>query len=46
MFGLPTATVAICLGVMAFWVIYTAVFYVTTRSWAREDAREDQEVTP
>lgn len=46
MFGLPTATVVICLGVMAFWVIYTVVFYASTSSWRREDEREDQEATP
>ncbi|RJN31967.1 hypothetical protein [Nesterenkonia natronophila] len=38
MFGLPTTTTLIIGGVMAFWVIYTLVFYFSTSNWAVEDA--------
>ncbi|MDS2172912.1 MULTISPECIES: hypothetical protein [unclassified Nesterenkonia] len=38
MFGLPTSTTVIMAAVMGFWVVYTLVFYVSTRGWAVEDA--------
>ncbi|GAB3045041.1 hypothetical protein [Sediminivirga luteola] len=41
MFGLPLSTTLIMSGVIAFWVIYTAVFYFTTSHWAAEDAPEE-----
>lgn len=37
MFGLPTFTTAIILGVPTFWVIYTVVFMWMSRGWKRED---------
>lgn len=41
MFGLPTSTTVIMALVMGFWVVYTLVFYVSTRGWAAEDADYD-----
>lgn len=38
MFGLPMSTTLIMGGVMAFWVVYTLVFYFSTSKWAVEDA--------
>ena len=38
MFGLPMTTTLILGGVMAFWVVYTLVFYFSTSNWAVEDA--------
>lgn len=38
MFGLPMTTTLIVGGVMAFWLIYTLVFYFSTSNWAVEDA--------
>lgn len=38
MFGLPMTTALIIGGVMAFWVMYTLVFYFSTSNWAVEDA--------
>lgn len=37
MFGLPLFTVTAIFGISAIWVIYTAVFYVKTRHWVKED---------
>lgn len=37
MFGLPMSTTLIMVSVIAFWIVYTLVFYVSTRSWAVED---------
>lgn len=37
MFGLPTSTTLIMGGVMAFWIIYTLVFYFSTSRWSVED---------
>lgn len=38
MFGLPMTTTLILGGVMAFWVVYTLVFYFSTSNWSLEDA--------
>lgn len=37
MFGLPMSTTLIMSGVILFWVVYTLVFYFSTRRWAAED---------
>lgn len=42
MFGLPVTTTVIMLGVLGFWVLYTAVFYAVSRSWALEDVDYDE----
>ena len=42
MFGLPTTTTVIMLGVLGFWVVYTATFYLITRDWSVEDADGDR----
>lgn len=42
MFGLPTATVVIIVGIPAIWVIYTLVFVFLSRGWRAEDVAEDQ----
>ncbi|WP_092017523.1 hypothetical protein [Brevibacterium siliguriense] len=42
MFGLPTATVVIIVGIPAIWVIYTLVFVFLSRGWKAEDVAEDQ----
>ena len=41
MFGLPLSTTLIMGGVMLFWIVYTIVFYVSTRNWVVEDADYD-----
>lgn len=41
MFGLPTATVVIIVGIPAVWVIYTLVFVFLSRGWKAEDVAED-----
>lgn len=41
MFGLPTTTTIIMVGVLGFWVVYTAVFYVISRNWSVEDVDGD-----
>lgn len=41
MFGLPTFTTIVILGVPAFWVIYTVVFMWLSREWSREDVEEE-----
>ncbi|GAA4831196.1 hypothetical protein GCM10023354_07850 [Garicola koreensis] len=38
MLGLPMTTVLIVGSIMAFWVIYTLVFYFSTSNWSLEDA--------
>ncbi len=38
MFGLPMTTTLILGGVMAFWIVYTLVFYFSTSNWSLEDA--------
>lgn len=38
MFGLPMSTTLIMSAIMAFWVVYTLVFYFSTTRWAIEDA--------
>ncbi|MDO5738650.1 MAG: hypothetical protein Q4P07_00710 [Ornithinimicrobium sp.] len=43
MFGLPATTTAIMVGVLGFWVVYTLVFYFSTKNWAVEDADGDHE---
>lgn len=43
MFGLPMTTTAIMVGVLGFWVIYTLVFYVTTKGWMVEDVDGEHE---
>lgn len=37
MLGLPMTTTVIVGSIMAFWVIYTLVFYFSTSNWAVED---------
>lgn len=41
MFGLPTETTLIMGGVILFWVAYTLIFFMTTKSWSVEDADYD-----
>ena len=41
MFGLPMSTTLIMSAVMLFWIVYTIVFYVSTRNWVVEDADYD-----
>ncbi len=41
MFGLPMSTTVIMGVVMGFWVVYTLVFYLSTRRWVVEDADYD-----
>lgn len=43
MFGLPPTTTTIMLGILGFWVVYTLVFYFTTKNWAVEDSNGDDE---
>lgn len=38
MFGLPMTTTVIIGAVMAFWIVYTLVFYFKTANWSVEDA--------
>lgn len=38
MFGLPLTTTIIMALIMGFWVVYTLVFYFSTRRWSIEDA--------
>lgn len=38
MLGLPMTTTVIMVGVLGFWVVYTAIFYVVTKDWSVEDA--------
>ena len=33
MLGLPAATSWILFGFPAFWIIYTVVFFISTRNW-------------
>lgn len=37
MFGLPTTTVVIIVGIPALWVVYTLVFVLLSRRWSAED---------
>lgn len=37
MFGLPASTTWILGAIMAFWVIYTLVFFFSTSRWSVED---------
>ena len=37
MFGLPTTTVVIIVGIPALWVVYTLVFVFLSRRWSAED---------
>lgn len=41
MFGLPTFTTIVILGVPVFWVIYTGVFMWLSRGWSQEDTGEE-----
>jgi hypothetical protein len=41
MFGLPSGTLWLVLGVPLFWIGYLAVFMVITRNWADDDAAGD-----
>ena len=43
MFGLPTATTVIMAGGLGFWVVYTLVFFVSTRDWSVEDMDADSD---
>lgn len=43
MFGLPATTTAIMVGVLAFWIVYTLVFYFTTSGWSVEDVPAEPE---
>lgn len=46
MFGLPTTTTLIMVGVLGFWVVYTIAFYLMTSNWSVEDTDSDHtEVT-
>jgi hypothetical protein len=40
MFGLPTFTTVVILGVPTLWIIYTVVFMWLSRGWKREDVEE------
>lgn len=40
MFGLPPTTFWILFGITAFWIVYTAVFYVRCANWHNEDDDE------
>lgn len=33
MFGLPAATSWVLIGFPAFWIIYTVVFFISSRNW-------------
>jgi hypothetical protein len=37
MFNLPSLTVAVLIGMPAFWVLYTLVFLWVSRGWDRDD---------
>jgi hypothetical protein len=41
MFGLPTTTTLIMVGILGFWVVYTIAFYVMTSNWSVEDTDSD-----
>lgn len=40
MFGLPTFTTVVILGVPTLWIIYTVVFMWLSRGWKLEDVEE------
>lgn len=42
-FGLPTFTTAVIVGVPAFWVLYTLGFMWISRGWKAEDVEVDHE---
>lgn len=42
-FGLPTTTVVIIVGIPVLWVAYTAVFVFLSRRWSAEDAAGDED---
>lgn len=41
MFGLPWETTFIMGGGILFWVLYTLIFYFSTKKWSVEDADYD-----
>jgi len=41
MFGLPWSTTLLVLGFPLLWIVYTVGFLVVSRSWEREEAREE-----
>lgn len=43
MFGLPTFTVVAIIGVCAFWICYTAVFWAISKHWHLADEIEGGE---
>lgn len=41
MFGLPTATLLIIVGIPLGWVAYTLIFFFSSSHWGAEDAEEN-----
>ena len=42
MFDLPLSTTLLLLGFPAFWILYTVVFLVRTRSWRDVERRPER----
>jgi len=42
MFGLPIETALLVFGFPLFWILYTIMFLVVTRDWARDSAADDE----
>ncbi|WP_019174084.1 hypothetical protein [Brevibacterium ravenspurgense] len=40
MFGLPTATLLIIVGIPLAWIAYTLIFFFSSSHWGAEDAEE------
>lgn len=40
MFGLPGFTVAVMIVIPSIWIIYTAGFFIMSRSWVNADEEE------
>lgn len=46
MFGLPTATLLIIVGIPLGWIAYTLIFFFSSSHWGAEDAEESALGTP
>lgn len=42
MFGLPIETALLVFGFPLFWILYTIMFLVVTRDWARDSTADDE----
>ena len=41
MFGLPVETALLVFGFPVFWILYTIVFLILSKDWAKEDVASD-----